>query len=672
MERLEFPKRTIHLDFHTGPDVPDVGSEFDPKRFAKTFADAHVDSVTVFGMCHHGHVYYDTDHPARHPSLPKDLDLMGEQIGALHSEGIRAPIYVSVQVNEYAANRHPEWVAIDEHGKRVKRAHGTPDHGPFDAAWQILDMSSPYQDYLAEIIAEILEKYAPVDGLFFDMCWDQPSCSRFAVDAMKRRRHDPRSAEARATYAREIAHEYMTRYRGILDKSRKGEKPAGIWFNSRPKTNLHTEKKFVRHVEIEALPTGGWGYAYFPYVARFVRPLGLPTLSHTGRFFKSWGDNTSLKPEAALKYECCQILSQNLANGIGDLLHPRGAPAKPIYDLIGAVYAHVKACEPYVEGGSVASQIAVIVDPELGDKPGPAGLGATRALQQLRQQFDILPPDADFARYEMVIVPETTRIDAKLKRSLAVYLHQGGSMIVVGPAALDAEGHAVMNELGIETFGHSPYSHTFLHAENAVSNGLADYGYVMYERGFRMKPSGKAETLVTVGEPYFERSYDRFSGHDYTAEDALSEYAAVVKNGNVITFSVPLLEAYGKHGAPNYRVLLGNCIDLLVPHPLVRDNGPSKLETTVVDTSRSRVVHLLSFCPERRVHDLDIVEDALPLVNMPIAVRFKKRPSRVFVVPGRSGASGKSEEELEFEYNDGYVHTAVTVLGGHALLVVEE
>ena len=82
----------------------------------------------------------------------------------------------------------------------------------------------------------------------------------------------------------------------MLDEAQKRARPAGVWFNSRPKTNLHIEKKFLRHVEIEALPTGGWGYAYFPYVARFVRPLGLPTLSHTGRFHKSWGDNGGLKP----------------------------------------------------------------------------------------------------------------------------------------------------------------------------------------------------------------------------------------------------------------------------------------------------------------------------------------------------------------------------------------
>jgi hypothetical protein len=83
----------------------------------------------------------------------------------------------------------------------------------------------------------------------------------------------------------------------------------------------------------------------------------------------------------ALKYECCQILSQGMTNGIGDLLHPRGVPDKAVYELIGKVYSYIEACEPYVEGGEILSQIALIVNPELGDNPGTSGLGAIRALQ---------------------------------------------------------------------------------------------------------------------------------------------------------------------------------------------------------------------------------------------------------------------------------------------------
>jgi hypothetical protein len=657
-DQLVFPLRTIHLDFHTGPQVTDVGKDFNPQQFAQTFKDALVDSVTVFAKCHHGLLYYDTNHPARHPSLPRDLDLLGEQVKALHGAGIRAPIYLSIQCDEYAANTHPEWIALTPELRHVKRGGSA-----YQAGWQIMDMSSPYQDYVADQIDEVLRKFAPVDGLFLDMCWDQPSSSKWAIDGMKKKGLDPREETDREKYARMVAHEYMARFRDMLENAQKGHAPAGVWFNSRPKTNLHVEKKFLRHVEIEALPTGGWGYAYFPYVARFVRPLGLPTLSHTGRFHKSWGDNGGLKPHTALSYECAQILSQGLTLGVGDLLHPRGVPHPEVYQLIGSVYRHIAACQPFVVGAKHLSEVALVVNPDLGDNPGPSGLGAVRALQQLRQQFDVVPPDTDFASYRLVIIPETTRVDSDLRASLQTYLKNSGALILSGQAGLEESGQAALPEMGIEVHGLSPYTHTFMRASDEVRLGLPEFDFVMYEQGYRMTPTSGARSLVQVVEPYFQRSYDHFSGHEYTPPNQVSPYAAAIQNGRVITFSVPLLEAFGKHASLAYRQILGNCIALLLPDPLIRDQGPAHLEATAVRRDQTTIIHLISFLPSRQAENLDIVHDPFPLVNMPISIRLDAAPSRLTLQPAGL--------ELHFTYSDGYAHTTVTLLDGHAMLVFE-
>jgi hypothetical protein len=661
--RATFPRRTIHLDFHTGPDVPDVGADFDPNEFADRFARAHVDSVTVFAKCHHGHLYYDTDRAERHPSLPRDLDLLGEQIEALHSRGIKAPIYLSVQVDEYAANQHPEWIALHEDLRQVKRGVGGYGVSAYDAGWQILDMSSPYQDYLADQLDEVLRRYAPVDGIFLDMCWDQPSSSKWAVDGMRRSGLDPRDPADRDRYARQVALQYMDRYRSMVEGRLAPTAVQGTWFNSRPKTNLHEEAKLLRHVEIEALPTGGWGYAYLPYVARFVRPLGLPTLSHTGRFHTHWGDNAGLKPRAALKYECCQILSLGLTNGVGDLLHPRGVPSEAVYDLIGSVYEHVEACEPHLEGGTLVSEVAVVVDPELGDDPGPSGIGTVRALQQLRQQFDLVPPEADLSEYRLVLVPEATRVTPALAERLRTYLDGGGSVVVVGDALLDDAGEVALPELGIEVVGESPFTHTFL---RPLAGGRATGGldHVVYERGLRVRPLDGAEVLYGVVEPYFERSFERFSGHQYTPPNGLSEWAAVVRNGNAVSIAVPLLESFGRHANEQFRRVLGEVLDTLLPDPLLRAGGPAHLETTVTRTPSATVVNLLSFVPTRAAEGLDLVQDPFPLVDVQVAVRVQDEPSRVMLQPeGR---------ELSWELRDGYVTTRVTVPDGHALLVIED
>ena len=152
-----FPFRQIHLDFHNSPAISDIGRDFDAHAFAEAMRVAHVQSVNVFAKCHHGHLYYRTARSERHPGLAASCDLLREQVDALHDNGIRAPLYFSVQCDEYAAHIHPEWVACEPDGRPIAARSAwmawvpvRPNAGPFGTGWRVLDMSSPYQDYLAE------------------------------------------------------------------------------------------------------------------------------------------------------------------------------------------------------------------------------------------------------------------------------------------------------------------------------------------------------------------------------------------------------------------------------------------------------------------------------------------------------------------------------------------
>jgi Hypothetical glycosyl hydrolase 6/Beta-galactosidase trimerisation domain len=663
MTRL--PTRTVHLDFHTGPAVDDVASNFKADEFAATFQHAAVQSVTVFAKCHHGHLYYDTDRAERHPSLPKSLDLLGEQVEALHRVGIRAPIYLSLQVDEYAANNFPEWLAVAEDSREVKLAGGV-----FEPGWQVLDMSSPYAEYFEAQLDEVLNHLGTVDGVFLDMCWDQPSASIWAIRSMRTAGLDPANAEDRAKHARTVAHRYMHRYQSMILPHLPPDASMSVWFNSRPKTALLEEIKYVSHVEIEALPTGGWGYGYFPYVARFVAPLGVPMLAHTGRFHKSWGDSGGLKPTAALKYECCQMLAHGVSAGVGDLLHPRGRLEPASYQLIGDAFRHLERCEPFVTDGRSVTEVAVLMDPALGDAPGPVGVGIVRALQQLRVQFTVLTPDADYSGIPLVIVPETTAIDGEGVVRLDAYVRAGGRLLVTGAAGVGPDGGALLEAQGVDVEGMSPYSHTFLWDTN---DGENQFPHVMYEPSLQLRPRSGTDVLYQLMDPYFERTWEHFSGHDYTPVDSLSGYAAVTARGSIVTIAAPIFTAYGRHGAVAYREILRRCLERLLPEPLVRIAGPAHLETTVVDTDDARVVHLLSFLASRQaegtspltrsIEGIDVVHDPFPLVDLPVSVRTDQPFRRVTLQP--------HNRALAVDYTDGYATVIVSLEDGHGMAVFE-
>jgi hypothetical protein len=659
--------RQIHLDFHTSPDIKGVGVDFDAREFARTMQKAHIDSVTVFAKCHHGLLYYDTRRPERHPHLKRGLDLLGEQIEALHRVGIRAPIYISVMCDEYAANLHPEWIAMQPDGKRVGR-------GPLDNArflWQILDMNSPYQEYVAAQTREVLKLFKPVDGIFFDMCWDQPSASNFAKEAMLRGGFDPEKEEDRNRHAHLLSLSYMKR----LAKMVKDSSPQGsVFFNGRAHSFLREEVGIQTQDEIEALPTGGWGYMYFPKNVRYARTLGLPYLGMTARFHKSWADFGGLKPQAALEYETAQMLSQGARCSIGDQLHPRGTLDRAAYQLIELVYQRVEARQPWLTDAKILTDIAVLQSPEApvgqGSRINVAGaeVGAVRLLSQLNHQFDLIDRPAEFEKYKLLILPDIVQVDEALAKKLRAYLKSGGSILASGTSGLNADAsRAMIPELPIKPAGMLPWTTTYIRFGREIDSNVPPTDHVMYEPGVAVSPAKGATTLAKVVEPYFNRSWQHFSSHAQTPAWRVNKFPAAVQKGRVAYVAFPIFTAFAAHANYPYRLLVRNILNRLLPEPLLRVAGPTITETSVMRQTGPRgrtIVHVLYFPTERRTEKLDLAEDIVPLFDMPLSLKLARSPKRVYTAPDQT--------DVVFEYLAGRVNLRVPEIRGHAMIVFEE
>jgi hypothetical protein len=658
MKPLTLPLRQVHLDFHTGPAIADVGRDFNADEFARVMKDAHVNSVTVFAKCHHGHLYYDTKRPERHPGLKAGLNLLGEQIEALHRLGIRAPIYISVQCDEYAANTHPEWVARNPDSSQVKAG------GVFNAAWQILDMSTPYQEYLAGQTREVLKAFHPVDGIFFDMCWDQPSTTREFLQQMRTARLNPQSEADRQKYAHHLAISYMKRFKELVQKSSRG---ASVYFNSRPLSNLREELPYLAQVEIEALPTGGWGYVYFPRNIRFARRLGKFCLGMTARFHKSWADFGSYKPSAALEYETSQMIANGAGCSIGDQLHPRGKLDAAAYRLIGQTYQRIEEREPWVVDATAVAEIAVFQpDPE--GRPEVTRVsgsdeGVTRMLTQLKQQFDFVDSRSDWRAYRLLVLPDNIQLDEALLKKVRGFIRAGGALLATGLSGLNADGTALLlSELAIKPHGLSPFTTTYLR----LKNDELKTDHVIYESGVRVIPARGSTVIAGIVEPYFERSWDHFSSHFQTPPDRLSEFAAATIHGGTAYINFPIFGSFARHGSPIYRELVRMLLQRLLPEPLVRVEGPTGLEVTLTRQEQPTprvIVHLLSYSPERRAEKIDLIEDVLPLYRVPLSLKLNRRPASVYLAPHR--------EKIEFGFESGRANLIVPEVRGHAMVVFE-
>lgn len=75
------------------------------------------------------------------------------------------------------------------------------------------------------------------------------------------------------------------------------------------------------------------------------------------------------------------------------------------------------------------------------------------------------------------------------------------------------------------------------------------------------------------------------------------------------------------------------------------------------------VCRILYYAPQRRTPDLDLVEDAIPLHDVALAVRTGWTPRTAYLAPERI--------PLAVRMDGAYVHVQVPHVHGHAIVVLE-
>lgn len=414
MEQLRF--RQIHLDFHTNEELTGIASDFNAEEFAATLKRAHVDSVTLFARCHHGMIYYDSrKNPERiHPGL-QNKNLLKEQIEACHAQGIRTPIYTTVQWDYYTTREHRDWVCVNGQGQPIGESGEVQlplEPGFYDS----LCLNTGYRQFLKGHVAEILEEFKPIDGIFLDIVNPVPCICPACKRKMLEEGYDPVREEDRAAFGQKTIDKWQEEMTAFIHEK---APQASIFYNRGHIGTPHRRSRDTyTHFELESLPSGIWGYLHFPTTVRYARTLGKEYMAHTGKFHTMWGDFHSYKNQAALEFECFQMLAQGAKCLIGDQLNPNGKLSESVYELIGRVYRQVEEKEPWCENTNPIVEIGVFTTEEFvgasgGNLPGSLK-GAVRMLQEGAMQFDILDSFSDFSKYRLLILPDEIPVNKEI------------------------------------------------------------------------------------------------------------------------------------------------------------------------------------------------------------------------------------------------------------------
>ncbi len=663
-ESKQLPFRHIHLDFHTSPAIPDVGEDFNPDDFAAVLKEASVNSITVFAKCHHGMSYYPTKVGVRHPHLK--IDLLGEMIEGCHGKGIFVVAYISTMYDQYIWNHHGDWRVLDENGEEMGLRGKM---GPMKAELGTVCVNTPHLDYLVAQAEEVTKNY-DVDGMFFDnYLYPEGGCS--CAHCMLEREKlgwDSTNQAVRARHAEQVLERGMQKLAAVT----RSNKPRGsIFFNGpinfRRVHSIRQDLKYSNHIEIESLPGGAWGYGFFEVAVRYLRNLGAETTGMTGRFHRSWGDFGSIRNQAALDYECFRMLAEGVKCAIGDHLHPRGALNKAVYERIGKTYRSVQQKEPWCEGAEAVTEIGFLTTANyvsIQNLVVSSDLGVTNLLKETHHQFDVLDRKSDFFKYKLIIFPDVHRFDTALLEKVRAYLSGGGKIILSNESGLDPAGKQfALSEMGLDYEGPWPHEVQYVEiSDDALSQGLPRMVEVFYEKGQAVKAQLGTKVLGRIWQAYFDRNYLHFQV-EQTPFANPTDYVGVAEKENLIYIASPIFRMYAEYAYAFYQQLIANCIRRLLPNPLIQTQAPSTAHITLTQQPGRRIVHILNYVPQRRAPNLDVVQEASPLMNLKLSVRLESRPKQVYLAP--------QSRPLDFDYADGYTHIEVPAVDGHQMIVFE-
>lgn len=635
---LSLPLRQVHLDFHTSEHIPDVGSEFDAQHFAKVLTDAHVNSINLFAKCHHGWSYYDTAIGERHPNLK--FDLLAAQIEACRRAGIKTVIYFSIGWDERAAFLHPEWREIAPDG--TYRVWGGRN---LDPAWKSMCLNSAYLDYCCDQIGELAERFPDADGYWLDIIFMQECCCTNCMRAMEAKGLDWENPEHR----RREAYERRERYFEASNRAaRKVRHDMPVFHNSGhlPLGDRGVFRHFS-HLEIESLPTGGWGYDHFPLSAAYARTLGKSYLGMTGKFHTMWGEFGGYKHPNALSYESALMAAYGAGCSIGDQLHPTGKIDEATYRLVGHAYGEVAAAEPWLAGAEPVVDIALFsagahltpgrTDPEA--RENHADHGAVRILLESGFLFDVVDRDADFSRYRLLVLPDVIRLDNELAQKIAAYVAGGGKVLLTGASGLSTEADVFALDIGAEYAGISPFDPDFVLPAKDVQPDFVDQPFLMYGASHRIKVKA-GRSLGQVVDPYFNRTPKHFCSHQNTPpRPEASGFDAGVEKGGITYLAHPVFEIYLDKGSVATKHYVAAVIDRILGDRTVRTNLPSFGRVTVMRQPKERreIVHLLCAAPIRRGTfqrgPIEVVEDLLVVPDVAVSLKSGEKVGRITLEP---------------------------------------
>lgn len=653
MDKLPF--RQVHLDFHTSELMPDVASEFSEENFKKALIDGHISSITLFAKCHHGYSYFPSKVNEPHPTMKTDL--LGRQLKVCEELGVRAQIYISLGLDERKAVKYP-------HLRNESRTHFSD---LTTAHWHGLCLNNEeYLKMLEAETAEVMERYnGHFDGVFYDICWPCDCVCGECIESMLKNGLDPTNTDDINKHRRIVFKKYTTRLNSVVASYNK-DMPVFYNLGNIPRDDRSIPYTNTHHLELESLPTGGWGYDHFPMSAAYARVLGREFLGMTGKFHKSWGEFGGYKHPNALIYETALSVAMGAKCSVGDQLHPLGKFEEATYKLIGAAYAEIEKREKWCSDVTAVTDIAIYTTYSDETRYNCPDIGANRMLLEGKYLYNIIDSLCDFEDYKLIIFPDNVKFDKELSEKTKAYIEKGGKILLTGKSGLD-ENDKFFCDFGVYYVGRSQCEASYLVPNYDMQpNGSAPY--LMYEKGHIVECSpDEVEVMAFMQDSYFNRAFRRFCSHANTPNmpEHLLPGGAVI-SGNVGYIAWNIFTEYGTHGAYHHKRIVCDMLDKMLgdEKTLTTNLQSNGVVTLMEQKNENRYVNHLLYAVTKMRGNTEVIEDAPVTINTSVSIKLDSEPKRVYSAP--------DETDIPFTYENGMLSYTLKEFTLHGMVIIEK
>ena len=652
------PYKQVHLDFHTSPDIENIGSHFSKENFQAALKLAHADSITVFAKCHHGVCYYPTEVGVMHPKL--SFDLTGAMVEAAHEIGVRAPVYITAGWSHYDAEKHPEWIIVNQDGSKRSSV-------PFDenadsstpkphCHWMTLCLSdgNEYTKHIYELTEEVCRRYKNLDGLFYDICTIGEACyCDYCKKSMAEMGLDPNKEEDARKHLILKRQRFMERCGQILHRY---HPEATIFFNGTAHQYKTHYLDFQSHYEMENLPTAWGGYNSLPMRAKSLMRKGKGIVGMTGKFHLDWGEFGGFKSPEALKYEVATMATYGVGASVGDHMHPDGEMELQTYKNIGYAYRYLEAIAPFCYGGCSTANLGVYTstDPQ-------ANSGISNILLENQLDYELADQD-NFSRFDTVIIPGPAVMDPRTLEALDAYLKNGGKLVLAADALV--ENGQFQLDLGLRYLGKSQFDCDYL-IPLRESEQLPNAPMLCNFPGHRVEAEG-AQLLAQGLPPYFSRTYGQFCGHKNTPHNKNAQpYPGVLKIGNVVYLAHPLPAIYSAYGSLYHKRYFMMALEQVYAGSPVQVTGLGSQGrcTMIHQPDKHRYCVNLTYAIPTKRGKAQIIEDIMPLYNIHAEIKTTEPIKSVYL--------GLTGEKLPFSTENGRTHFTIPKLQCHTSVIAE-